>query len=394
MKLELAYFGHKPVFSTPKSTSNLIQPDKQKYLEYLNISFGKEPLATNNSLLLQKFQERFSTLHGVKHCIPVINGLWGLVMTIDALRIEGRNEIIMPSLTYRRMADIAAWLNLVPRFCDVDKNNFGVTRETIEKCITPNTAIVLAPHPIVNLCDINGITNLCQEHTLPLLFDSVESYYADYNGKSIGGFGDAECFSLHASKFFNGFEGGYITTNNDELAHILHKKITGGEIDGTQVKTFGLNLQLIDYHAAMALACLDNLDKQIKHNKEIFYTYKKNIADIPGLKLIEYNEQEKRSFKNILIELTDEWPLTRALTIDILHLENMIVRPYYSPALHEMERGYETITQDIPNTNYWKERLLLMPCGEFVSTEDVELIMDTLKKIQMHSKIILKQNEQ
>jgi len=34
----------------------------------------------------------------------------------------------------------------------------------------------------------------------------------------IGNFGEAEVFSFHDTKFLNTFEGGAVTTNNDELA--------------------------------------------------------------------------------------------------------------------------------------------------------------------------------
>ena len=34
----------------------------------------------------------------------------------------------------------------------------------------------------------------------------------------IGGFGRAEVFSFHATKFCNTFEGGAVVTNDDELA--------------------------------------------------------------------------------------------------------------------------------------------------------------------------------
>ena len=172
------------------------------------------------------------------------------------------------------MADIAAWLNLTPHFCDVDKDTLGISLETASKSINENTALILAPHPIVNMCDISGIEKLAKEHHLPLLFDSVEASYADYNGKCIGAFGDAECFSVHASKFLNGFEGGYITTNNYELAQRLKIARNNGIDKNEKILSFGMNGQLNEMHAAMTLACLDNLDKQLSHNKEIFFTYK------------------------------------------------------------------------------------------------------------------------
>ena len=156
MKLNLSYFGEKKVFSKPKSTSNLVKPDVENYKKYIKNSLNNK----NEFYLKELFQEKFSELHGTKYCIPVVNGLWALVVAIRLLKIEGKTEVIIPSFTYRRMADIAAWLGLTPRFCDVDVNTFSLTKENIEAHINDETAIIIAPHSIVNVCDVYGIEEL------------------------------------------------------------------------------------------------------------------------------------------------------------------------------------------------------------------------------------------
>ena len=389
MNKNFTYFGKNPLFEKPKSTSNLIRPDKELFKKILKDSFDFKNAWFQEEKILKHFENHFSALHNTKHCIPIINGLWALVITINELKLEGKTEIVMPSLTYRRMADIAAWTNLTPRFCDVNKDTFAISKENVVKCINSETALVLAPHPIVNICDVEGITKLCNENNIPLLFDSVESYYADINGKTVGSFGEAERFSLHASKFLNGFEGGYITTNNDCLAYKLRIAANKGIVDGGHIKNFGFDLQMPAYHAAMALACLAEVDKQIAHNKSIYFAYQESLKDVEGLKLVEYNQFEKRSFKNILIELDDSWPIPREILIELMHKENMLVRPYYFPPLHEMERQYKTIYSQLPNTEYWKKRMLLMPSGYFVSKTDVQLIVGFLNICQANAKSIL-----
>lgn len=390
MDKELAFFGGNPLFDRPKSTSNLVQPSKQLFKKYLRNFVYEKGTFFQENLMLIEFEKRFAKLHDVKHCIPVVNGLWALVISINELKLKGKSEIIMPSLTYRRMADIAAWVGLTPRFCDINEDNFAVSRDNIAKCINSDTALVLAPHPIVNICDVYGISELCNQHNLPLLFDSVEAYYADIQGERVGSFGRAECFSLHASKFLNGFEGGYITTNDDTLARKLRLAINKGEIHDNKIIQFGLDLHMPNYHAAMAVACLDNIEEQVIHNKKIYQAYFDGLEAIDELKLIEYNNDERRSFKNILIELKDDWPISRELLIKLLHAENLIVRPYYTPPLHEMERSYPTIFSSLPNTDYWKTRLLLMPCGHFVSVTDVKLIINLLLEIRANQKKIIK----
>ena len=382
-QINLAIFGGSPAFKTPRSTSNLIQPDKKLFLSYIKQSYDKGTYYEDDELISQ-LEGELSELHGAKHCVAVCNGLWGLVMTIYSLKLEGKTEIVMPSLTYRRMADIAAWLKMTPHYCDVSKKTLGITAETAEKCINNNTALILAPHPIVNLCDIEGLIALSKKHEIPLLFDSVEAGYSELKGRKIGSFGEAECFSVHASKFINGFEGGYITTNSSELANKL-KAVRNNGIDNQKVNELGIGGRLNHMHAAMTLACIDGIEKQVKQNKSRFLKYKELLSEIKGIDLIEYDLIEKRGFKNILVKLNKHWPIPREDTLKILQAENMVVRPYYYPPLHLKKSQYKTITGDVSNTTNLMEKYMLLPCGEFVSEADIETIVSYLRYIQSNS---------
>ena len=134
MKIEeLAIFKGNPAFSKPRSTSNLIKPNIDIFKSYIKKSFKNGKL--NDGLLINTFEKKLAKLHGTKYCVAVVNGLWGLVLTINCLKKENKKQIIMPSLTYRRMADIAAWLKLTPNFCDVNIKTLGITAETAEKNI-------------------------------------------------------------------------------------------------------------------------------------------------------------------------------------------------------------------------------------------------------------------
>ena len=210
---DLAIFGGSPVFSKIRSTSNLFKPDQDNFFKYAKVIFESRRL-TNNGELVQQMEQRLTELHQVKHCVAVCNGLWALIMTLKCIAILGKTEVIMPSLTYRRMADITAWLNLTPHFCDVDINTLGMKPEIVEPLINENTAAIICAHPMVHLSDINGMLALAEKHSLPIIFDSVEAAYASYSGKMIGSFGNAEIYSMHASKFLNGFE--YIKPEDED----------------------------------------------------------------------------------------------------------------------------------------------------------------------------------
>ncbi len=382
---DLAIFGGSALFSQPKSTSNLIDPDFKKFMDY-SMSFIEQSHYTNNGPNARLLEERLASFHDAEHCVAFCSGFWALVLSISALALEDRTEVAMPSFTYRRMADIAAWTRLKPRFCEVESDTLAMSARTLEPYINENTAIVLAVHPIVNCCDVDGLVTLARERNLPILFDSVESVYESVPSGKIGRFGDAEAFSLHASKFLNGFEGGYITTNNHDLAESLKLMRAFGFTGPDNVGTVGAtNAKLNEIHAAMALASLDDVEAQVERNRERYYAYKELLSSIPSLRLLEFDENHQTGFKNIVVELLDEWPLSREETIQILNADRILARAYYSPPLHQKPMSYPYFPAELPLTDRLAGRFMNFPCGHFVTTQDIEVIVRFLEFLSQNA---------
>lgn len=382
---ELAIFGGTSLFAIPKSTSNLLQPDFEKFMGYSKLFFDQHQY-TNNGPNVKLLEQRLAAFHQTEYCVTFCSGFWAIALAISALSLEGKNEIVMPSLTYRRMADIAAWVNLKPHFCEVEPATLAMSAATVRPCINENTALIIGVHPIVNCLEVDGLVALAKEKNIPLLFDSVESVYESTGNRKVGSFGNAEIFSLHASKFLNGFEGGYITTNDASLARQL-ALMRGFGFEGADniVVKGGMNAKLNEMHAAMALASMEDIEGQVERNRQRYYTYKRLLAAIPGIRLLEFDERYQAGYKNIVVELLEGWPLTRADTINILNAEKILARAYYSPPLHRKPMVYANVAADLPVTDRLAERFLNLPCGHLVSNDDIADIVEIMGYILANS---------
>lgn len=385
---DLAIFGGVRLFPTPKPTSNLVRPDFKKFLDYSKILFGQHQY-TNNGILVRQLEQRLTSFHQTEFCVAFCSGFWALALAISALAKPGKSEIVMPSFTYRRMADIAAWTGRKPHFCDVEPDTLANSAATVRPCINKNTALILGVHPIVNFCDIDGLVELAKENNIPLLFDSVESVYESSAGRKIGSFGVAEIFSLGASKLVNGFEGGYLTTNDAKLVEQLTLTRNFGLTGGDHIAVSGgLNANLNEIHAAMALASLDDLEDQVARNRQRYLTYKCLLAPLNGIRLHEFDESQRPGYKNIVIEILDDWPLTRADTVSILNAEMILARAYYTPPLHRKRMAYPHVPATLPVTDRLAERYILPPCGHLVSNDDIAGIAGLMSFISTNAAAI------
>lgn len=381
---DLALLGGVPMFQQPRSTSSLVAPDFNRFLDYSRVFYDARQFS-NNGPLVQQLERRLAEFHQTTHCVTFCSGFWALALTIKSLALPGRREILMPSLTYRRMADVASWAGLVPRFCEVDRQTLAVSAQTAGPLVNAETALILGVHPIMNCCDAIGLERLSEATGVPLFIDAVESMYETFQGRKVGSFGRAECFSLHASKLLNGFEGGYVTTNDAQLAARLIRTRGFGFYTPDTVQEFGMNAKLNEIHAAMALAGLDELGAQVARNRERYVAYQQALAGLDGVRLVRFDETEQCGYKNILVELQDHWPLSRARTLALLNAENVLARAYYAPPLHLKPYEYPVLGGPLPVTEHLAERFMLLPCGHFVDEDDIQQIVALMAFVQAHA---------
>jgi len=378
-----AAFGEKPSFATAKPTGNLYRPSIDKFLDYSR-TFFKNKRYTDDGELCRMLELRLAEFHAVERAVSVSSGFWGHVLAMAALALPGRNEIIAPAFGYRRTDDMIAWAGFVPHFCDIDAETLSISADTISAALNDRTALILAPHPMVNCCDAEGIEQIGRDRGIPVVFDSVEAAYRKFNGRRIGGFGDAEVFSTHSTKLLNSFEGGYVTTNNRQLADRLdHMKRFGFTGADTVTDGNALNAKLSEVHAAMALASLDEIDDQIAPHRRKYDLYRTGLSNIDGLKIIAHKETQRPDFRIIVVRFGDSWPLSREDTLRLLEAENVLARPYYAPLTHKAV-DYPRVCPELPVTEALFQDFMVLPSGAHVSENDVEKIIDILAHIRRY----------
>lgn len=389
---DLAIFGGPCLFEKPRPVGQLDAPPVEDYLELLGVPFEARHL-TNDGPLVRRLEKTLSEYHGVRHCIAVANAALGLTMLMQLFASDRKGVVIMPAFSYRGLPHFAQWAGQMPGFCDVDPLTHGLDPAALEAAISPNTTSILSvcnfndPGPLDQICEIG------RKHGLPVILDSVYGIGSSFNGKSLGGFGTAEVYSTHATKLLNGFEGGYITTNDDKLAALLRWQ-RNFSLPGQRPPqadesglVLGLNAKLNELHAAMALLSLMRLDGVIERNKSRYQAYATHIGTIAGLALLPslHSAVERRNFEMVVVDVMDDWPLTRNGTLELLRAEGMAISPYYSPALHEsFAATTRTPMPKLPVAENLAKRYIQLPVGEMVSLEDIDEIGALLRFVQTY----------
>jgi dTDP-4-amino-4,6-dideoxygalactose transaminase len=383
---DLAFFGGPAMFSEPLHVGRPNIGDRARLFERINDLLDRRWL-TNQGRYVHEFEERVAALAGVRHCIATPSATVGLEILIRALDLRG--EVIVPSLTFVATPHVVRWLGLTPVFCDVDPVSLTLDPVQVEALITRRTSAILGVHVWGRACDVDGLADVAGRYGLQLMFDAAHAFGCSLRGRQIGGFGRAEVFSFHATKVCNSFEGGAITTDDGDLAQRLRLMHNFGFRGYDDVAELGVNGKMSEAAAAMGLTSLESMDTFIAANKRNYDWYRRELARMPGVRLLEYDPRERHNFQYIVVEIEPApFGITRDELTVLFLAENVLARRYFFPGCHRMEPYRSDRARrggPLPVTDRVLERVLVLPTGTAIGPTELAEVCAFMRFVFEHA---------
>lgn len=382
----LAIFGAAPLFAEPLHIGRPNIGDRAALISHLDDILDSRWL-TNAGPKVREFERRFAEWSSVNHCVAMCNATIALEIAIRALDLAG--EVIVPSATFVATAHALQWQQITPVFADVDPKTHNLAPGSVEALITERTTGIIGVHLWGRPCAVEQLEALACERDLSLLFDAAHAVGCTHRGRRIGGFGDAEVVSFHATKVMNTFEGGAVLTNNEALAEKMRLMRNFGFSGIDSVVHVGTNGKMNEMAAAMGLVSLDSLDCFVEANRKNYEHYARRLRNLPGVSLLRYDEHEENNYQYVVIEY--EQPpggVSRDRLVDILWSENVRARRYFYPGCHRME-PYRTLYPEagrhLPQTERLLARVVCLPTGTAVDSGSVDAICDVIECVVSNS---------
>jgi len=368
-----AVSGGSPIFEHPLHVGRPNVGDRATFLARVEDALDRVWLS-NDGPYVRELEAHIEQLLGVRHCIAVCSGTVALQIMAEACGLTG--EVIVPSFTFVATAHALEWQGVTPVFCDVDPRTHNIDPARVEDLITERTTGILGVHVWGRPCDVEALQAIADRHGLVLAFDAAHALACSHNGRMIGNFGAAESFSFHATKFFNTFEGGAITTNDDEVAARCRLARNFGFDGPDHVVSVGINGKMNEVCAAMGLTNLEALSTFIEVNTRNYRAYAEGLEAIPGVDLIQYSQAEQSNYQYVVIEVDEgRAGLTRDQLHAILTAENVLARRYFYPGCHAMvPYCSRPLRASLPQTERLTGRTLSLPTGTGVDVNDIRVI--------------------
>src|SRR2546422_3504496 len=147
-----------------------------------------------------KFEEEFAKYCGTRNAISTGSGTAALQIAIQALGVKVNDVVLTTPFSFFATSNAAIHAGARPEFADVEETGFNLSPKRAGEKMTQETRAILPVHLYGHPCEMDEFVDLAEDKQVSLIEDACQAHGAEYNGKRVGSFGDAGCFSFYPSK--------------------------------------------------------------------------------------------------------------------------------------------------------------------------------------------------
>lgn len=326
-----------------------------------------------------ELEKKFHEAVGSKYACAVNSATAALHLSVEALGIKPGDKVFVPTMTFTASAEVIRYMGADPIFLDVEYGTCLVTPAILEDAVRrhPDAKALVLVHfggQAAEMCDSrhqqSGILNICKKHGLKLIEDAAHAFPTRHEGRMIGSFGDATCFSFYANKTITTGEGGMLVTNDEAIynrakimrLHGINRDVwdrfttkkANWEYD---VVAPGFKYNMPDVNAAIGLAQLERAETMRasrQHCAEFYY------AKLGGCRFVDLpvcrEPIQNHSWHLFWIVLHPDAPVDRNKFIEEMTKAGIGTSVHYKP-LHRMSyyrERYGLKNEDYPQAErHW-----------------------------------------
>jgi dTDP-4-amino-4,6-dideoxygalactose transaminase len=291
------------------------------------------------------------------------------------------DEVITTPLTSIATNVPILTLGAKPVWADVDPETGLSDPKDIEKLITKRTKAIVLLHKDGDSANIDEIIQIAKKHNIKLIEDAAHAFGASYNGKKIGNHGDFICFSFQAIKQITTGDGGAIICKDEEL-YLRAKKLKWFGIDhdnmgpnpwGNDVTEIGYKGNMNDISATIGIEQTKNIDQTIDSFHKNGELYSELLKNIPGITILKRDPGAYSTYWTYVMLADKRDELMKMLN------ENGIDAKLVHPR-NDVWSIFKESKRDLPNVDYFEKHEISLPCGWWVTREDVQEVCELIKE--------------
>ena len=350
-----------------------IKPDLKKLNYYLE-EINRRGWYTNFGFFHNELTEKLQDYLGVDNLLLVNNGTSALQVAGKVLATE---HILTTPFSFVATASAFHFMGNKLSFADIDPDSFNLCPENVQRMLnrTGAATTVVAAHVYGNPCNVDAYEEMSKSRDIKIIYDAAHAFGVKVGAKSVLKFGDASTLSFHATKVYHTIEGGAVIFRRDSDYERAKSIINFGiDNESGELIPVGTNAKMNEYQAAVGLINLDIIDDVIEHRVSIFEYYLSQLKDLAELPKWHNGANFNAAYMPIRLKNNSELKKV----IQTLNEDNIQCRNYFSPSL---ETIYNQSSERMPISQSVSETILCLPMHASLSNKDVDLVVNSLKKV-------------
>jgi UDP-4-amino-4,6-dideoxy-N-acetyl-beta-L-altrosamine transaminase len=354
---------------------------------------------------IPKFEKELADTCGARFAVVCANGTAALHLAALALGLKSGESVVTTPITFLATANAARYVGADLIFSDVNAGTINLDPRQLRDLLKRSSKKIKAIFPVHfagQPAEMEEIYRLSKDRGLFVVEDASHALGASYlscladSGEKVRvgscRHSDLTVFSFHPVKHITSGEGGAITTNDERLYERLKILRNHGMIRNPsegpwfyEMREVGMNYRLTDIQCALGRNQLKKLGKFLARRKRVAEIYRegfKSYGDfilplqvLPGFDHAYHLFPVRIDFKRLGMRRAEVMTRLKEAGIGTqVHYIPVHLQPYY-------RNLYGTKKGDFPNAEAYYEEALSLPMYSAMSDEDVQRVMEALKKV-------------
>ena len=208
--------------------------------------------------------------------------------------VKPGDEVIVQSFTFCASTHPVTYLGAAPVLVDSQPDTWNIDPELLEEAIVdrkaktgkyPAAIVPVALYGMPYKADL--IMEIANKYGIPVVEDAAEGFGSRYKGQMLGTFGKYGVLSFNGNKMITTSGGGaLITEDEDHWREIMMYATQYREsYPYYQHEKIGYNYRMSNICAGIGRGQMTVVDQHLAHHKHVQALYEELLADVPGIKV-------------------------------------------------------------------------------------------------------------
>jgi perosamine synthetase len=333
---------------------------------------------------VKQFADDFGKLVNQTHVVTVNDMSSAIQIALRIIGVGPGDEVLASPFACMSTNAPIATSGATAVWVDIDPRTGTLDPDALERAITPRSKAVIVYHLAGYPADLRRIAAICQQRELKLIEDCDNALLATVDGKQVGCFGDFAVYSFYPNRQINATEGGALCcrlAGDAERALRLRRygidltrfRDSDGEIDaGCDIPEVGWAATLNNLCSAIGHVQLDGVTNRIAQSRSVAARLTQVLSQIAGVEVVSPLPGSVPSYWAFLVKVRNRDKVLTAV-------KRLGVQASKLHQRTDIYSGFSSARSNLPNANKFLDQLIGLPCGWWVSEDDILMMASTLE---------------